>query len=167
MHTGLNYNHLFDSAFFNAEFGLNNVASSLDGGPSKPMQRAALKILEPKLADQETTALRKVFSRKKNIMIKWLNQIGITCSKDIRGAFYLWGDNSRLPPPINQSKCFFEEALKHKVITVPGHIFNINQSNKHSSDSQFDNYIRFSFGPEEANIIIGLERIYKMVKSIN
>ncbi len=38
------------------------TASSLDGGPSRPAQRAALQVLEPECADAETEALRVVFA---------------------------------------------------------------------------------------------------------
>jgi aspartate/methionine/tyrosine aminotransferase len=144
---------------------LNRVASAIDGGPSQPMQRAALKVLEPENADKETAALRKVFSRKKNLMVDALAAIGITCSTGIRGTFYIWGDISLLPAPLNDSEHFFTEALKHKVMTIPGHLFDIHPGHIHGKTSNFRNYVRFSFGPDEKNMLMGLERITTLIKT--
>ena len=47
-------------------------SSAIDGGPSRVAQRAALQVLEPARADQETTALREVFCRKRNLMLEGL-----------------------------------------------------------------------------------------------
>ncbi|MBL4577749.1 MAG: pyridoxal phosphate-dependent aminotransferase, partial [Flavobacteriales bacterium] len=96
---------------------LNRAASAIDGGPSQPMQRAALEILDPERADQETAALRQVFSRKRNIMLGKLRGMGIICSPEPSGTFYIWTNISELPAPINTAIGFFEEALKRKVMT--------------------------------------------------
>jgi aspartate/methionine/tyrosine aminotransferase len=146
---------------------LGKVASATDGGPSMPMQRATLKVLEPKLADRETIALRKIFSQKKNIMVKSLSGNGIICSPQTNGTFYIWGNISQLPPPLNNSDIFFKEALKHKVITIPGHVFDIHLERSQTKNENFGNYIRFSFGPEKKNLIKGLAKISKMIKSFN
>jgi len=144
---------------------LNRVASSIDGGPCQPMQRAAIKVLESTLVDQETSALRKVFSRKRNIMVESLSKNGITCTSGIRGTFYVWGDIGKLPKPLHQSECFFTEALKHKVMTIPGHLFDIHPGSSYSKNSNFNNYVRFSFGPEEENMRMGLNRLEKLIQS--
>ncbi len=93
---------------------LNRVASAVDGGPSQPVQRAAMEVLEPQKADQETAALRTVFSRKRNMMLDCLRENGIICSSGTKGTFYIWGDISKLPGTINNSDSFFKEALKKK-----------------------------------------------------
>ncbi len=144
---------------------LNRVASAIDGGPSQPMQRAALKILEPEYADKETNALRKVFSKKRSIMLKHLRENGIICSDKSRGTFYIWGDISKLPAPLNNSEYFFAEALRRKVMVIPGHLFDIHPGQKHISTSNFNNYIRFSFGPEEKNMLMGVERLAELIQS--
>jgi len=143
---------------------LNSVASAMDGGPSQPMQRAALQVLQPELADMETSALRKIFSRKKNIMLESLRKNDVLCTSGTRGTFYIWGDISQLPAPLNDAEHFFTEALKQKVMTIPGYLFDIHPGNRHSKGSKFKNYVRFSFGPEEENIIIGLNRIENIIK---
>jgi len=43
---------------------IDRAASAIDGGPGQPIQRLALKALEPTYADQETKALRNVFQKK-------------------------------------------------------------------------------------------------------
>jgi aspartate/methionine/tyrosine aminotransferase len=144
---------------------LNRVASAIDGGPSQPIQRAALKVLEPKTADKETAALRTVFCRKRNIMINHLEEIGITCPSESKGTFYIWGDISKLPAPLNDSECFFTEALKRKVMTIPGHLFDIHPGHKKNKTSTFNNYIRFSFGPNEKNMLAGLKRLKELIQS--
>jgi aspartate/methionine/tyrosine aminotransferase len=144
---------------------LNRVASAIDGGPSQPIQRAALKILAPLMVDQETTALRKTFSRKRNLMVNSLREIGIKCTQGTRGTFYIWGNISQLPTPFNKSDYFFAEALKLKVMTIPGHLFDIHPGRLTGKTSVFDSYMRFSFGPEEENMIMGLSRLAELMKS--
>lgn len=145
---------------------LNRSASSIDGGPSQPVQRAAIKVLEPGPADMETAALRKVFSRKKNSMTQRLREMGVICTEGLAGTFYIWGDISRLPAPLNDSQHFFSAALQEKVMVVPGHLFDIHPGHHHKTDSAFNNYIRFSFGPDEKNIIMGLEKLKKLTDSV-
>ena len=121
---------------------LGKAGSIIDGGPSLPIQRAALQIFEPHHADQETQALRTVFSKKQNSILKSLREDGIICSNDANSTFYIWGDISQLPFPLNNSDTFFREALKCKVMVVPGHLFDIlPQAEKH--EMFFTNYVRF------------------------
>ena len=146
---------------------LNRAASAIDGGPSQPMTRAALKVLDKNYADKETSALRKVFSRKRNLMVKTLTNAGIEFLPQAKGTFYLWGNISKLPKPINTAEQFFFEALKHKVMTVPGYFFDIQPGKKKKTKSDFDKWVRFSFGPPEQNMVEGLERLSKMIHSFS
>jgi len=143
---------------------LGRAGSAIDGGPSQPMQRAALRVLDPNYADQETAALRNVFSRKRNIMLKSLREMGILCTVEPESTFYIWADISQLPKPINNADDFFFAALEKKVMTVPGHYFDVNPG-KIRRDSQFNQCVRFSFGPPEDNMVMGLERLEKLIKS--
>jgi len=143
---------------------LGRAASGIDGGPSVPIQRAALKLFEPERADAETRALREVFSRKQNMMLNSLRENGMICLADANSTFYIWADISQLHPPLNNSDNFFKEALKYKVITVPGNMFDIHPG-KQKKDAEFNQYVRFSFGPEEENLKMGLERISELIKS--
>lgn len=143
---------------------LAKAGSGIDGGASLPIQRAALQLFEPKRVDQETNALREVFSKKKNIILKSLCKNGMICSSDINGTFYIWADISKLPFPLNNSDTFFREALRYRVIVVPGYLFDILPE-LHEGNSNFHKYVRFSFGPEEANLKMGLKRITQLIKS--
>ena len=144
---------------------LGRAASAIDGGPSQPIQRAALQVLDPAYADQETNAVRQVFSRKRNIMLQKLKGMGIQCSPEPNGTFYIWTNISALPDPINDGHAFFQEGLKRKVMTVPGKFFDIDPGNKRGGKSPFQNWLRFSFGPPEDNMLMGLERLEEMVES--
>ncbi len=143
---------------------LGRAASGIDGGPSLPVQRAALQLFEPERADQETNALREVFSKKQGLMLNALRASGMICSADANSTFYIWADISRLPSPLNNSDRFFKEALKCKVMTVPGRLFDI-RAGLEKKEPGFDKYIRFSFGPAEENLKAGLERITNLIKS--
>jgi aspartate/methionine/tyrosine aminotransferase len=146
---------------------LNRAASAIDGGPSQPMTRAALKVLDKNYADKETSALRKVFSKKRNMMVEALTNAGIEFLPQAKGTFYLWGNISNLPKPINRAEQFFFEALKYKVMTVPGYFFDIQPGQNKKVKSDFDKWVRFSFGPPEGNMVTGLERLTKMIQSFS
>ncbi len=144
---------------------INRAASAIDGGPSQPMTRAALKVLDKDYADKETSALRKAFSIKRNLMIESLTNAGIQCMPQGKGTFYIWGNISKLPKQINNAESFFFEALKHKVMTVPGYFFDIHPGKKKKEKSVFDSWVRFSFGPSEKNMMHGLDRLTLMISS--
>jgi aspartate/methionine/tyrosine aminotransferase len=142
---------------------LGCAASAIDGGPSQPIQRAALAILEPARADQETSALRRVFARKRNLMVNRLKAMGVRCAQEPQGTFYCWGSIKDLPPPLNNAESFFYEGLKHKVMTVPGGFFDVNPGKIPRAGSGFGSWVRFSFGPPEENVREGLDRLEKMI----
>ena len=148
---------------------INRAASAIDGGPSQPMVRAAIKVLDKKYADKETTALRKVFSKKRNIMLETLSRLGIECLPQGRSTFYIWANISKLPSPINTAEQFFFEALKYKVMTVPGYFFDLqpNIKVKNKNKSAFNQWVRFSFGPPEKNMVEGLDRLAQMIESFS
>ena len=138
---------------------INRAASALDGGPSTAVQRAALRVLEPARADQETTALRRVFARKRNLMVRRLGDIGHPPA----GTFYVWADIGGLPAPLNDADAFFREGLRRKVMTVPGRFFNVNPGQLRDDDTDYRNWVRFSFGPPEDNVGLGLDRLEAMI----
>lgn len=144
---------------------LDRAASAIDGGPSQPIQRAALQVLEPARADQETTALRQVFARKRNLMVERLRQLGMRPAPETEGTFYTWVSIDNLPPPYDRGETFFHEALKRKVMTVPGVYFDVNPGKERPAPSPFDRWLRFSFGPPEDNVRLGLDRLEEMLGS--
>jgi aspartate/methionine/tyrosine aminotransferase len=68
-----------------------STGSFLDGGGSKPLQRAALPLLEPALVLQETAAIQKAFRRKRKLMMKGLRAAGIKPRGGAGGDLLLLG----------------------------------------------------------------------------
>ena len=140
------------------------TASSIDGGPSKAAQRAALQVLEPARADQETAALREVFCEKRNLMMKRLSDLGVRFVHPNASTFYCWGSLEDLPEPLNHGTSFFRQALQRKVMTVPGEYFDIDPGRRREGPSPFRQWMRFSFGPPLDNVRMGLDRLEEMVE---
>ena len=142
----------------------SSTGSFLDGGGSKPLQRRAVPLLEPSLVQAETAAIRRAFLRKKEIAERGLLAAGLKFDLAPQGTFYCWADVSGLPQGMNDGMSFFQAALKQKVICVPGEFFDINPGKRRSGrPSRFRQYVRISFGPEEAAVAEGVRRIQNMV----
>ncbi len=141
------------------------AGSSVDGGPSRLAQRAALDVLEPKRADQETTALRQCFAEKRRVTIKALREIGVRLPFEPEGTFYAWGSVANLPRSLADGQSFFRAALQHKVMTVPGEFFDVNPGKLRKAASPFTTWMRFSFGPPLATVTTGFLRLNELVKA--
>jgi aspartate/methionine/tyrosine aminotransferase len=144
---------------------LARAASSIDGGPSRIAQRAALAVLEPGRADQETRALREVFAKKRNLMVERLEKIGVRFARRPESTFYGWGTLEHLPPPLDDAMTFFRAALERKVLTVPGEFFDVNPGKRRRGGSPYRQWMRFSFGPPMDNLKLGLDRLEELVRS--
>ena len=105
---------------------VSSAGSFLDGGGSKPLQRAALPLFEPGLVQRELAAIHAAFRPKRERLLRGLQALGIRVEREPEGTFYVWGDLSGLPAPLSDGMGFFRAALEHKVITVPGEFFDIN-----------------------------------------
>lgn len=143
---------------------LGRAASAIDGGPSQPVQRAMMEALQPARADQETTALRDVFAKKRNLMLARLKEMGATFARESEGTFYVWADISGFPAPLDDAERFFREALQRKVMTVPGVFFDVNPGKQRSGTSPCEQWMRFSFGPPMDNVRMGLDRLGELVE---
>ena len=139
------------------------TASSIDGGPSRIAQLAALQALEPNQADQETTALRRNFVAKRNLMVERLEAMGIRFAKHPLSTFYCWASLDRLPEPFDDAMEFFWRALDHQVMTVPGKFFDVNPGDARTGPSPYEQWMRFSFGPPMDNMVMGLDRLAEML----
>jgi aspartate/methionine/tyrosine aminotransferase len=145
-----------------------STGSLLDGGGSKPLQRAALPLLEPSVVLQETAAIQKAFRRKRKVMLKGLRAAGIKVEEAPEATFYCWGDLSSLPEPLSDGMRFLKAALEEKVICVPGEFFDVNPGKRRAGrPSRFRQYARFSFGPDEETVKTGVERIGRLVNSVS
>jgi len=144
---------------------VSSSGSFLDGGGSKPLQRSTIPLLAPDLVRAETAAIRKTFLRKRKTLSEGLRQAGVRFDLEPEGTFYCWGDISGLPAPINDGMTFFRAGLERQVICVPGEFFDINPGKRRSGrPSRFRHYVRFSFGPEEGQVVEGIKRIKEMVR---
>ncbi len=142
------------------------AGSFLDGGASRPVQRAAVQVLQPQRADQETDAVRDVFAQKQKLTVGTLESLGVTFPCRPEGTFYAFGCIAGLPAPINTGEGFMREAFKHRVLTVPGEFFDVNPGRKRHGVSPLTSFVRFSFGPPLDNLSAGLQRLEQMVRQL-
>ncbi len=142
---------------------LDRVGAFLDGGPSLLAQRAALRALEPGYADQETAATRAEFARKRDLTISALRRMGVRIDTEPQGTFYVWGSLADLPAPLDTGEGFFRAALQHKVITVPGELFDIDPGRRRQGPRWYGQWMRFSYGPSHETVTEGLDRLAAMV----
>jgi len=143
---------------------ITSAGSFLDGGGSRPLQRAAVELLEPERVRQEMAALQACFSAKRTTMLARLRDLGVRFDREPEGSFYAWGDVGDLPAPLNTGMGFFRAALEHRVIVVPGEFFDVNPGKRRAGrHGRFENHVRFSFGPEQAVLDEGMARLEAMV----
>ncbi|HWT86857.1 MAG TPA: pyridoxal phosphate-dependent aminotransferase [Myxococcales bacterium] len=143
-----------------------SAGSFLDGGGSRPLQRAAIPLLSDDVVQKETLAINAAFREKRDRMIQRLERMGIRADRAPDGTFYVWGNLAGLPPPLNEGMGFFRAALERKVITVPGEFFDVNPGKRRSRRaSRFRSYTRFSFGAPLAQLEEALTRIEQLVLS--
>jgi N-succinyldiaminopimelate aminotransferase len=143
-----------------------SAGSFLDGGGSRPLQRAAIPLLNDDVVQKETLAINAAFRDKRDRMIQRLERMGIRADRAPDGTFYVWGNLAGLPRPLNDGMGFFRAALERKVITVPGEFFDVNPGKRRSRRaSRFRSYTRFSFGAPLAQLEEALTRIEQLVLS--
>jgi len=143
---------------------VSSAGSFLDGGGSKPLQRAALPLLAEEHVVAETNAIHKCFREKRDFLLSRLDRLGVHMDKAPDGTFYVWGNVGNLPPPLNDGMGFFRAALERKVICVPGEFFDVNPGKRRMRRaSRFKSYVRFSFGPAKENLDVALGRLEEMV----
>ncbi|MEI7891899.1 MAG: pyridoxal phosphate-dependent aminotransferase [Myxococcales bacterium] len=143
---------------------LASAGSFLDGGGSRPLQRAAMPLLTPEVVLHETLAIQAAFRPKRDRMLSALERLGILVDRPPDGTFYIWGNLSQLPPHLNDGMAFFRAALEKKVICVPGEFFDVNPGKRrHGRASRFRNYVRFSFGPTAATVEKAIPRLEELI----
>jgi len=143
---------------------LASAGSFLDGGGSKPLQRAAIPLVAPGHVEAETRAIQSAFRAKRDRMVSGLERLGVKFDRVPDGTFYAWGNVASLPAPLNDGMGFFRAALDHKVITVPGEFFDVNPGKRRSGRaSRFRSYVRFSFGPSMQTVEQALDRLAKLI----
>jgi len=143
---------------------ITSAGSFLDGGGSRPLQRAAVPLMDPAYVRAETQAIHRTFQPKRKVLIDGLRQAGMRLDIEPEGTFYVWADLAALPAPLNDGMGFFRAALERQVICVPGEFFDVNPGKRRSGrPSRFRSYARFSFGPEIDRIEDGVDRIHDLI----
>jgi hypothetical protein len=143
---------------------VTSAGSFLDGGGSKPLQRAAIDLLTPAHARQETDAIRQEFAKKRELMLRRVRELGLGVDREPDGTFYVWAKVDALPASISDGMAFFRAALERKVIVVPGEFFDVNPGKRRAGRvSRFRRHVRLSFGPSHDNVAMALDRLAAMV----
>jgi N-succinyldiaminopimelate aminotransferase len=143
---------------------LASAGSFLDGGGSKPLQRAAIPLLAEEHVVAETKAIQATFRMKRDFLLSQLERLGVRVDRAPDGTFYVWGCVEKLPAPLDDGMGFFRAALDEKIIVVPGEFFDVNPGKRrHGRASRFKRYVRFSFGPSMPVMEKAVERIERMV----
>ncbi len=143
---------------------LSSAGSFLDGGGSKPMQRAAVPLLAEDHVVAETRAIQTAFRAKRDYLLSQLERLGVRVDRAPDGTFYVWGSVADLPAPLGDGMGFFRAALEEKVIVVPGEFFDVNPGKRrHGRASRFKTYVRFSFGPAMGVMEKAVERFERML----
>ncbi|MBZ4422205.1 pyridoxal phosphate-dependent aminotransferase [Myxococcus sp. RHSTA-1-4] len=142
---------------------VSSAGSFLDGGGSRPLQRAAIPLLQEDSVVAETLAIHSAFREKRDRFHSRLERMGIRTDRAPDGTFYVWGNVSGLPPPLNDGMGFFRAALEQKIICVPGEFFDVNPGKRRARPSRFRSYVRLSFGPSLETLEKALSRLEAMV----
>jgi aspartate/methionine/tyrosine aminotransferase len=143
---------------------LASAGSFLDGGGSKPLQRAAVPLLAEEHVVAETRAIQSAFRAKRDFLLSQLERLGVRVDRAPEGTFYVWGSVDQLPPPLNDGMGFFRAGLDEKIIVVPGEFFDVNPGKRRQGRaSRFKGHVRFSFGPAMPVLERAIERIERMV----
>jgi aspartate/methionine/tyrosine aminotransferase len=141
-----------------------SAGSFLDGGGNRPLQRAAIPLLEPAATQAETRAIAAEFGKKRGKLLNGLRDMGFHVDLPPEGTFYVWASAQHLPPAIADGMSFFRAALDRKVITVPGDFFDVDPGKRRGGrTSRFRKHLRFSFGPPMQKIELALERIRGLI----
>lgn len=141
-----------------------SAGSFLDGGCARPMQLAALPLLDPAVADAEASAIQRTFRAKRDLLVTGLRELGIRVHEVPRGGFYVWGDLSGLPAGLDTGMSLFRAALAEGVILVPGEFFDVNPGRRRPDrPGRYERFARFSFGPSEASLRTGLAGLGRLL----
>jgi len=141
-----------------------SAGSFLDGGGSKPLQRAAIPLLDDAHVVAETNAIQSAFRGKRDRLLAGLARLGIDTDAPPDGTFYIWGKVGALPAPLDDGMGFFRAALDQQVIVVPGEFFDVNPGKRrHQRASRFRRHVRFSFGPSLPTLDTALARLENLL----
>jgi aspartate/methionine/tyrosine aminotransferase len=143
---------------------VESAGSFLDGGGSKPLQRAAVELMRPELVLAEAAAIQRAFRAKRDLMLRRVRAMGMHLDREPDGTFYAFVSLRDLPEPLSDGMAFFRAALEQRVICVPGVFFDVNPGHRRSQRlSRFHQHVRLSFGPSIDEVERGLDRLAAMI----
>ena len=143
-----------------------SAGSFLDGGGSKPLQRAAIDLLDTDRVAAEQAAIARAFRPKRELTIERARSMGLGIDREPDGTFYVFASLADLPDSLSEGMAFFRAALERQIITVPGVFFDVNPGRRRARHlSRFHEHIRLSFGPELAEVERGLDRLEEMIRN--
>ncbi len=143
---------------------LSSAGSFLDGGGNRPLQRAAVDLLEPQRVLADCRALQRAFGAKRDLMLRRLYEMGVGIDREPDGTFYVFAHLRDMPPALADGMGFFQAALDRRVVCVPGVFFDVNPGGRRSSWlCRFHQYVRLSFGAPIDRLSRGLDRLEEMI----
>jgi aspartate/methionine/tyrosine aminotransferase len=143
---------------------VTSAGSFLDGGGSKPLQRAAIPLLAPDVTLAETAAIQATFRQKRAFLVDAVKKLGLQIDREPDATFYVWASAAGLPASISDGMAFFRAALAEQVICVPGEFFDVNPGKRRGSrTSRFRQHVRLSFGPSLDVLERAATRLQKVI----
>jgi aspartate/methionine/tyrosine aminotransferase len=144
---------------------VESAGSFLDGGGSKPLQRAAIDLMDEQRVTAEAQAIDAAFRPKRERMLEWSSSRGMLVDREPDGTFYVFVSLHDLPEAISEGMAFFRAALGRQVICVPGVFFDVNPGRRRARHlSRFHQHVRLSFGPSMEEVERGLTRLRAMIE---
>lgn len=144
---------------------VSSAGSFLDGGGSKPLQRAAVPLLDEERVQAESESIRRAFLPKRDLVLERCQAMGMGVDRIPDATFYAFVSLRNLPLPLTDGMAFFRAALERQVICVPGVFFDVNPGRRRSQHlSRFRQHVRISFGPSIEEVEQGLDRLQAMIQ---
>ena len=142
-----------------------SAGSFLDGGGSRPLQRAAVPLLSEEHVAAETLAIHRAFAEKRTVMLEAPRAAWASASTARRTAPSTCGGRVARLPSHRRRDELLPRGAERKVICVPGEFFDVNPGKRRSGPrSRFRRYVRFSFGPSRECLGPALDRLEGLIR---
>ena len=134
--------------------GLRMIKSQIDSGCPKFIQRAVIKGLNEYKSQKKPEIIErtvKTYEKRRNILIKGLNDIGWTTNKP-QATFYVW---TQIPEKYRDNSCmeFVKKLIEVGVVITPGIGFG----------QYGEGFVRFALTQPEQRIREAIERINTLI----
>lgn len=134
--------------------GLRKIKSQIDSGCPKFIQRAVIKGLNEYHSEKKPKIVEnivKIYEKRRNILIKGLNDIGWTTDKP-QATFYVW---TQIPEKYRDNSCmeFVRKLIEVGVVITPGIGFG----------QYGEGFVRFALTQPEQRIREAIERINRLI----